>query len=125
MSLIKSTMLTQVLSKNVLHPTYSALSTYFRVLNTSTNSIKLLRMLIVSITASFHVQLAVKCIFCALKFVPAIHIVIWRDTFASYTLKNFVYYVTLSKFLHLSSFRLEACLSKLDAINLQLSVNVS
>ena len=89
----------------------------------------LLCMFIVLITDALHIKLAVKRTFqwqtCLLKFLPTIHILVWVYTFASHKPKNFFFLENSLRCLHWSSSRLDASLSRLDAINLLLSMNLS
>ena len=110
LSSIRPAMLIQVLCKNELDVTYSALSTYFRRSQTHPLTVKhlllvkrhsnltrqhftnLQYMVLVLRTDTFHVQLAVKCIFqrklCLVKLLLAFHIHVWIYTSSPQKLKT-------------------------------------
>ena len=84
-------------------------------------------MLLVLITDTFHAQLAVKFILqwklCLVKLFLAIHIHVGYTPLYFISLNNHLPCKSL-RFLHWWTFYLEASLFKLDAINLQLSMNL-
>ena len=91
-----------LMCKSVLDLTNSALRMYFGGSHIHVTAVtifkircyftpKLLWILMLLISVTFHVQLVVKCIFqwqpCLLKFFPTIHILIWKFTSSNHQAK--------------------------------------
>ena len=90
----------------------------------------LLCMLIVFLTDTLHIELAVEGFFwwesCLFEPFPAIHVLVWVDTFASHQLENLLVLIEpLQIFALIVCLNLIAKFIRLDSINLQLSMNLN